>query len=222
MKTVVFTAILGDCDSLKPAPAGADRAVCFVDDPAAHPEANGWELRAHQYTGDPRREAWRLRAVPHELFEAYDRIVWIDASFTLTDLPRLLKDASGPVSAIRHHRRSSYHAEAAELVKVGQARRLDIQRQLHDYAVAGYTCPHLSISCILVRDRSDQARRFNETWAAQIGKHLGDNTQVSLDYSAWAHSFTITALRGSRHANPYSTHDHSDHKRRRRPYQVPA
>jgi hypothetical protein len=212
---IVFTAILGDCDSLKPAPKGADRCVCFTDNPTAHPDAKGWELVWYPVPKSPRREAWHLRCVPHQ------RVVWIDASFTLLDLPRLLRDAGvAPVAAIRHHRRSSPYAEGAELVKVGQATSESIARQLADYRRAGFDPKHLSISCVIVRDRSDAAQRFNETWAAQIAQYPGDNTQVSLDYSAWANGMTIKALSGTRHENPYSTHDAKDHKRRRRPYEL--
>lgn len=235
---IVYTAILGTCDSLKPAPAGADRCVCFVDNPADYPDAKGWELVKHVYTGDPRREAWRLRCVPHELFRMdtthyrssgpesvtmYDRVIWIDASFTLTNLPLLLRDAgTAKVAAIRHHRRSDIYAEAAELVKVGSARQVDVDAQVAAYTKAGYRSTVLSISCIVVRDNSEQARRFSETWDDQIRNFLGDNTQLSIDFAAWANAFAIHPLRGTRLDNPYAVHDGADHKKRRRPYQVPA
>lgn len=221
---IVFTAILGSSDSLKPAPVGADRCVCFVDDLSRYPDTNGWELRERPLAGaEPRRMAWHLRCVPHLLFEDYTRVVWIDASFTLTDLPRLLRDAwDAPVSALRHHTRASCYEEGQQLVKVGQARAQDVQPQLDAYRCVGYQPSFLSISCIIVRDRSETARKFNDTWASEIDTHLGDNTQLSLDYSAWLHGTEIRALTGTRHQNPYSTHDHLDHKRRRLPYWVPA
>jgi hypothetical protein len=221
---VVYTAILGTSDSLKIAPKGADRCVCFVDNPDDYSNHNGWELIPHEYDGDPRREAWRLRCRPDWPFaSSYDRIVWIDASFTLTNLPLLLKDSEGAkVAALRHHARRSPIDEAAKLVEVGSARAEDAKRQVADYAKANYRPTHLSISCIVVRDRSEQARRFNETWEQQISEYPGDNTQVSLDFSAWANGFEIKSLRGTRHDNPYATHDHLDHKKRRKPYQLPS
>jgi len=219
--TIVFTAILGDCDSLKPAPADV-RAVCFVTDPAAHADAKGWELIAHA-AENPRREAWRLRAVPHTLFEHYDRVIWIDASFTLTNLPRLLRDTGdAPIAALRHHARRSPFVEAAQLVKVGQSDKAPLDRQVKAYQKAGYNPTHLSISCVIVRDHSPAVERFNDTWAAEIARHPGDNTQVSLDYSAWRNGLTIHGLKGTRHENPYATHDHADHKKRRKPYDKSA
>lgn len=218
MNTIVFTAILGDCDSLKPAPTGADRCVCFVTDPSAHADAKGWELVAHP-AHNPRREAWSLRCLPHGLFPDYARVIWVDASFTLIDLPRLLKDTGdAPIAALRHHARSSAYQEAAQLAKIGQSAQSGIDRQTRDYRAQGFQSTHLSISCVIVRDRSAAVERFNQTWFDQILKYPCDNTQVSLDYSAWKHGLTIKALAGTRHENPYATHDHADHKRRRRPY----
>lgn len=219
---VVFTAILGGSDSLKPAPAGADRCVCFVDEPTAYPDAMGWELVRHEYQGDPRFEAWRLRCVPHALFP-YDRSVWVDASFTVTDLPRILRDAGdAPIAALRHHTRRNAYQEAAEIVKVKQASAIDIGIQVRAYRASGFNVPHLSISCLIVRDHSADVQRFNETWLDQIRMYRGDNTQVSLDYAAWTNGLTIKALTGTRHKNPYATHDHADHKQRRKPYRSAA
>lgn len=223
--TVVFTAILGCSDSLKPAPVGADRCVCLVDNRSAYVDAKGWDLvEVPMAAGaDPRRLAWRFRCLPDTVFDAYDRVIWIDASFTLTNLTALLEDAgNSPISALRHHNRSSCYDEAETLVKVGSARSLDAERQIRAYRQDGFVPSHLSISCIVVRDRSNTARQFNETWAREIDLHPGDNTQVSLDYSAWKAGTEIRALKGTRHDNPYSVHDHADHKRRRRPYRVPA
>jgi len=222
---IVYTAILGGSDSLKTAPKGADLCVCFVDDRADHSDAKGWELRtiphAVAYLPDPRRRAWWMRAVPHVVFsgDRYDRVIWIDASFTLTDVPRLLKDAGdAPLAALRHHKRRTCYEEGREIVKVGQAERADVEPQLLAYHTAGFRPDSLSISCILVRDRSADVQRFNETWHAETSMYPGDNTQISLDYSAWVNGLAIKALRGVRHHNPYSTHDHDDHKKRRKPY----
>ncbi len=219
-RVIVFTTIFGDSDSLKPAPAGV-RAVCFTDKP--RPNANGWEIVRHTVTGDPRREAWHVRCVPERWFSDYSRVVWIDASFTLTDLSLLLKHAGdAPVAAIRHHERQSPYQEARRLVRNRQALRNDAEAQIEAYQRAGFEPEHLSIACVIVRDRSKQAKDFGETWDHEIKTWPGDNTQVSLDYSAWVNGFASRALRGSRHHNPYATHDHHDHLRRRQPYRLPS
>lgn len=216
--TIVYTTIFGGCDSLKPAPAGADRCVCFVDDVSRYPDAKGWELVAIGVL-DARREAWHLRAVSHRLFPEAARTVWVDASFTITDLPRLLRDAGkAPIAALRHHERHSCYDEAREIVKVGQATKSDVWPQMHKYKERRFRPEHLSISCILVRANTQKVTDFNETWDTQIRTYRGDNTQLSLDYSAWVNGLRIEALQGSRLHNPYGKHAHRDHKRRRKPY----
>jgi hypothetical protein len=217
VRVIVYTTILGQSDSLKPSPTGADRCVCITDQP--YQDANGWELHVQPASGDPRRTAWHLRCVPHKLFPDYDRVVWIDASFTLTNLPKLLKDAgTSEIAALRHHARFSCYQEAFEIAKIGQATKDDVTRQMTAYRKAGFVPNHLSISCIIVRSHSAKVQAFNETWAYEIAQHPGDNTQLSLDYSAWINGLEIAALKGVRKDNPYAVHDHADHKKRRKPY----
>lgn len=221
--TIVYTTIFGGSDSLKPAPIGADRAVCFVDDLFAYPDAQGWELVYEMPDVEPRRNAWHTRCLAHKWFPDATRTVWVDASFHLTNLPRLLRDTGdAPIAALRHHKRRTCYEEAREIVAVGQASAADVDRQMRDYRGDGFNPDHLSISCILVRDRSADVQKFNETWDQQIRAYPGDNTQLSLDYSAWTNGLDIKALKGTRHRNPYAVHDHNDHKQRRRPYDTEA
>lgn len=218
--TVVYTTIFGNSDSLKKAPSGASRCVCFVDDPARYAgQTRGWELIAHDAAGEPRREAWRLRCLAHDLFPEARKSVWIDASFTLTNLPRLLLDASPHLlSGLPHHLRDSCYREGTEIVNVGQADKADIQRQLDGYRREGFRPSGLTISCILVREHTPQVQVFNERWLTEIQTHRGDNTQLSLDYCAWKAGIEVYHLRGVRKNNPYAIHDHADHKLRRKPY----
>lgn len=223
--TIVYTAILGPCDSLKPAPVGADRCVCFTDDPAHVADPKGWDVHLwpaeHWIESDPRREAWRLRCVPHQLFADYDTVIWIDASFTLTDLPQLLRDSTGhDLSGLRHHTRTTCYEEGREIIRVGQAGAVHVNFQMDAYRRAGFRPSSLTISCVLVRTKTPTVQAFNESWAEEIRTHLGDNTQLSLDYSAWKVGLTVHPLQGGRKDNPYAQHDHADHKRRRQPYRT--
>ena len=227
---VVYTAILGGCDSLKPAPKGADRCVCYTDNAyllhcvPGSGDCLGWEfIEVSEGGGYPqgssRRAAWYLRCVPHDLFPVHDVSVWIDASFTLTNLPKLLKDSAGhELSALRHHGRTTIDQEAAAIVKAGQATEAEVSAQVNAYRREGFGMTPLSVSCILVRQNTPKVKAFNELWDAEIQKYPGDNTQLSLDYCAWKTGLFWHALEGGRLANPYAVHDRADHKRRRKPY----
>lgn len=221
---IVYTAILGGCDSLKPAPNGADRCVCYTDDQQHVTATNGWTIRVwpkamYEKRKDSRHEAWRLRCVPNHIFVGYDTVVWVDASFMLTDLPGLLRDSDGhELSALRHHKRHSCYDEGVEVVKNGQSYASDVSTQLGCYRREGFKPTELSISCILVRQNTPKVTAFNELWDAEIQKHQGDNTQLSIDYCAWKTGVGVHHLQGARKDNPYAVHDHEDHKRRRKPY----
>lgn len=218
MKTIVYTAILGGSDSLKPAPTGCD-AVCFSDDPAHVTDSQGWEIVGVQPSAKARRKAWHLRCVPHELFALYDVVIWVDASFTVTDLPRILKDADGhPLSGLRHHTRATCYEEGRAIVKAGQADRGDVAQQLAGYREEGFQPSALTIACVLVRTHTGDVQAFNDRWDYEIRTNPGDNTQLSLDYCAWKTGIGVHHLTGVRKNNPYAVHDHADHKRRRKPY----
>ncbi len=218
---IVYTAILGGSDSLKPAPVGADRCVCFVDDAQEYTDTLGWILLSWRWHAvlSSRREAWRLRCLPHSVFDDYDTVVWVDASFTVTDLPRLLRDSAGhDLSGLRHHKRNSCYEEGEEVVKNGQSALMDVWAQMSGYEHAGFKPSALTISCILVRQNNPRVTAFNELWDREIRTHPGDNTQLSLDYCAWKTGIGVHHLQGVRKDNPYAVHDHADHKRRRKPY----
>lgn len=175
--------------------------------------------RTRWVVDNPRREAWRLRSLSHRLFPDCSASVWADASFTITDLPRLLRDSEGHLlSALQHHKRKDCYEEGQEVARVGQSEAFDVGQQLGGYRAEGFKPSSLSISCIIVRRNNPRVNAFNELWDSEIHKHPGDNTQLSLDYCAWKTGIGVHNLEGTRHDNPYAVHDAKDHKRRRKPY----
>lgn len=219
---IVYTAILGGCDSLKPAPGGAE-CICFTD--TDQRDANGWKFivwpKESWQVPDPRREAWRLRCVPHKIFNTYDTVIWVDGSLTLLDLPRLLHDSAvSALSGLKHDNRTDCYHEGRELIDIGQSDPASVNVQLDKYRRAGFKPMRnrLTIACLLVRNNTAKVTAFNELWDAEIQKHPGDNTQLSLDYCAWKQGLSWHHLEGGRHHNPYASHDGADHKRRRKPY----
>lgn len=216
---VVYTTIFGWSDNLKAAPTGASRAVCFVDDPARYAgQDRGWELIQHP-APNARREAWHLRCIPHLLFPTARKTIWIDASFTITDLDRIVMDSGGhEFCALRHHGRDSCYAEGRKIIDIRQAEAEDVNRQLDGYKAEGFDPSTLTISCLLVRENTPRVTQFNERWDAEIKQHRGDNTQLSLDYSAWRVGLPIHYLHGVYKNNDYAHHNHKDHKELRKPY----
>lgn len=214
---VLYTALLGGSDRLKPAPAGVvDRCVCYTDDLTIDPQ--GWELVGYQALIDARREAWRVRCHPEDLFHA-DTVIWLDASLEILDLPRLVADAAPfDLAGLRHPERSSPYDEATELLAIGQGDAESLKAQVAAYRAEGFPGSMLTTSGILIRRMTPAVLQFNAFWSEQIERYRGDNTQVSLDYAAWRAGVPMAHLAGTYIDTPYIKYDHEEHHRRRRPY----
>jgi hypothetical protein len=216
--TVVYTALLGGSDTLKPAPIGlADRCVCFTDAPAQDPK--NWMLVPWSVIEDPRRDAWRLRCRPDLLFPTADRVLWLDASFEMLDVAALFRDAGdAELAGLHHHERSSCYAEGEELIAIGQSDEWPVRNQLTIYDELGFVPSGLTTAGILLRRRTPRVLAFNRLWEAEIARHPGDNTQLSLDYAAWIVGLPIVHLQGTYPDNPYVFYNGEDHHAHRRPY----
>lgn len=215
---VLYTALFGGSDRLKPAPAGVvDRCVCFTDDPTLKPQ--GWELVPYTVVSDPRREAWILRCQADRLFPDADVVIWLDASLEILDLPRLIHDAAPfDLAGLAHPERSSSYDEAAELIAIGQGDPESLRAQVAAYRAEGFPGAGLTTSGILVRRNTQAVVALNTIWAEELVKYAGDNTQVSLDYAAWRVGLPVAHLAGTYIDTPYVVYDHEEHHRRRRPY----
>src|SRR4051812_21635948 len=109
---IVYTAITGDFDALRPAPELWRREasfVAFVD--REHP-CSGWTQRKLAATHhDPCRSAKVMKILPHLYFPDAEYTVWVDGSIEIiatTPLPQLLAEAlqHHDIALFRHRRRS--------------------------------------------------------------------------------------------------------------------
>lgn len=219
---VLYTAILGDSDSLKRAPKEPDRCVVFTDDPDCyHPRPRGWDTRLWNITEDgARRDAWRLRCGSSTLFPKAGITVWVDASFVVHDFDRLIADFRSlnvDAAAFPHHERTTCYDEGREIVRLGQSRDAIVRAQLLEYERDGFMPKTLTTTGVLIRRRTHRVDAFNRLWLEHI-QRFGDNTLVSIDYCAWKVGLTIGYLPGSYPDNAYTTFDGEDHHARRRPY----
>ncbi len=215
--TVVYSALFGDSDRLKPPPPEADRAVLFTDQPLAGGAGQGWEVQQWPPRPHPRQRAWAVRSQPAQVGIEAECVIWADASFRWLDLPGLLRDAgTAPCAGFAHPVRQTCEAEGATLVALGRLTAGAVQDQLATYTAAGYVPTALTTAGLLVRRASPAVRAFNAGWARELETWPGETAQLSLDYCAWAAGLPIHHLQGHYVDNPYVLYDHKDHKRRRR------
>jgi hypothetical protein len=214
MMNVVYTAIFGGSDALKQAPAGADRCVCFTDDP--HLTGHGWEIiqRAAEY---PRHAARAVKVSSHALFPEATRTVWIDGSITIRDWERLLHDTEGAeIACLPHPDREDCYEEGREVIRLKIAPADAVTRALERYRSAGFAPTRLSTTGLLVRANTPAIASFNELWRSHLSQY-GTNDQVHIDFCAWTTGIRTTWLEGHYRSNPYMVYDRDDHHRRRKP-----
>lgn len=214
---VVYTAIFGGSDSLKRAPAGADRCVCFTDD--ASLSGNGWEIMRHELP-DPSRSrsaARLLKMSPHALFPEAAGSVWVDGSIEITDLPALLQDAAHAfIACLPHPDRASCYDEGREVIRLERAHPSKVGEALDFYRRNGFAPTRLSTTGLFFRRHVGRVVRFNTMWRAHLDR-FGTNDQVHVDFAAWKCGIEITYLRGHYRDNPYAVYDRADHHKRRKP-----
>jgi hypothetical protein len=219
--TVLYTAILGGCDSVKVAPAGPDQCVLFTDDKSlADPrevELHGWEVRVSPPSKHPRMTSRQLRCSPHLLFPSADVVVWLDASCTMVNFAALVAAAgSTELAALAHPDRSSCADESMKCVQLGYRSMATHTQQMREMQAAGYPFDRLTAGHLTWRRNTEKVRQFNRLWLNQIQRY-GVRDQCSLDFSAWSAGLDVVHVAGSYRRNPYFQYHLTDHHRRRKP-----
>jgi hypothetical protein len=214
VEVLVYTAIIGGCDTLKRAPAGV-RCVCFTDD--SRLRGLGWEMCVPPSSNDsPRLQSRKLRCQPNLIFPGVDAFVWLDASCEFKDFARVIADVgASEFAALPHPDRSSCLAESEVCVQLGYRTRAVHQAQMAEFRAAGYHFRGLTAGHLTWRRNTERVARFGELWLDQIMKY-GSRDQCSLDFCAWRAGLEVARLTGTYRNNPYFYYDLRDHRRRRR------
>lgn len=215
---VLFTAIFGGSDSLKRAPIGPDRCVCYTDDESVPgPSANGWQIVRMLAEQKPRRLARVLKMTPQELFPDAEASVWVDGSIEIRDWQQLMQGALGSeIACLAHPDRSTCYDEGKTVVRLKIAHPWRVNQALDLYREDGFAPTSLSTTGLFYRLNTHRVAAFNELWRSHLAAY-GTNDQVHVDYCAWKVGVPITHLRGHYRDNPYAKYDQRDHHRRRKP-----
>jgi hypothetical protein len=212
---ILYTAIFGGSDSLKRAPAGPDRCVCFTDDPAIF--GQGWEIVRPSHYSSGRRAARILKLTPDDLFPDASASIWVDGSIEIRDFTALIADAAGAdIACLAHPDRSTCYEEGEAVVRLRIAHRSKVSAALALYRRDGFAPTSLSTTGLLYRRRGPKVAVFNRLWREHLDLY-GTNDQVHIDYCAFKTGVPIAYLRGHYRDNPYARYDQVDHHRRRKP-----
>ncbi len=205
MRTLVFTAAIGDTDVVRP-PRVIEPDVtylCFSDREVVAPY-----LRVHVYPEDaPMLAARRIKILAdHPMLRAADALLWHDASYQL----------SGPVSGwvaehlvahdiagLRHPRRGLIETEARVVAKYGYLHENAALGHVARYRAAGFTGAVITATGLLARRVSPTTARFNALWWGEAMQWSGRD-QTTIDYAAWVSGASIRHLDGTIRDNPFA------------------
>ncbi len=187
-KVVVYSAMMGKYDTLKPLQDLGVPAVMFTETAM---EAEGWENRVMtRPERHPRLRAKWFKLHPHVLFPDAAVSIWIDSSVLVqnpnfvTEAITQLKDA--PLTFFPHRWRTNLRDELTASMEHPKYWGLPGQAQIDSYYAEGFQDTDGLMECtVLVRRHNDEAAiYFDEAWWAENVKWTYMD-QLSCTYALW-------------------------------------
>jgi len=189
-KIVVYTAIVGDYDTLKiPECLNPEiDYVCFSD--RYYTGYNPWEIRYIDYFDkDPTRICRYYKLNPHVLFPEYDIVIWIDAALLIRkdyDFKQSIHkhiESGKIISICKHPFRDCVFDEAEACLRFNKDMREKIEEQINYYKEYGLPSNYgLNETAILISrpQFSTTIKLFNEWWSQLLIYSKRD--QLALPY----------------------------------------
>lgn len=200
MGIVVYTAIFGGFDELKPVLVGKEiRHVCFTDVLQC---VAGWQ-EVQVECKEPRLAARKYKVLAHRWFPKAKHTIWVDGHIRLRVHPReMLKSLKGCDIALHaHRRRNCIYDEAEFCVACRKAGVEEVGKQMVRYRAVGYP-EHAGLveTGLVVRRHTLPVREFNEMWWNEIS-HGSVRDQLSFNYVCWRLGMRYAIIPGKVYRN---------------------
>lgn len=169
--TVIYTAITGAYDELKPVPT---KAPCYALCDEESGQGSWWNWRRLNLPpglGTPERASRFPKCCPHLFLPEAEFTVWTDASIRWNsdpaDLVRVL-GADDDIATFRHPWRDCAYAEGKEVAGLGRADAHVMAAQLSAYLARGLK-PHAGMYelSVIVRRNTEWAYELGDAWWAE-------------------------------------------------------
>lgn len=172
MKTVIYTAIYGNKDRLRPPrqPETGATYVCISDDPEI--AVPSWKMRiVAPHSPDANRSAKRFKVLAHQACDC-ERSIWIDGNYEiLGDLTSLFDDFEEDVAFFRHSQRNCIYAEAAACIRRRKDDARPINGTIERFRQQGHPVGWgLFEGGVILRKHTCAVREFNERWWDEISQ----------------------------------------------------
>ena len=190
MKYVVYTAVFGDYDTIRPRTFdSACNFICFTDNEDLR--VPGWEIAVSDHDGEPANVAnRRFKISPHRYLPAHEMSLYVDGNIDLIRDPAPLfeKYADHDFSAVPHFWRSCAYQEAEALLagnKLDDGEKQLLQSQVNRYASEGFPeCFGLTENNVLMRKNTANVNKLMEFWWQEFLAGA-PRDQLCLSYALW-------------------------------------
>lgn len=181
MRKAVYTVITGGYDTVKtfPKAEGWDY-ILFTDDREL--KSDFWQVRHIDKSDNPVKQQRDIKIRPHHYLPEYYLTCYIDASHTLTkDLNEFVRTFyKGGMLVAKHNSRNCVYQEAKQILRLGKAKKEDVDRQMNHYYKERFRTNVLYETGFMIRDKS--VDKLMDHWAAQV-QRFTHRDQLSLPYS---------------------------------------
>ena len=167
---IFYTCVTNGYDKIVQPYCDADsRFVCFYDD-GVEPEAKGWEYIPLTVPGTcPVRRSYHPKHCPHLYFEEGDTVVWVDASYEITESlvnesKIILKDCDFALQ--EHPSKRTLLAEFGKLYEKGFSSEKEIISMAEKIKSIGYTLDEYNqtINSVIWRVLTPEIISYCEVW----------------------------------------------------------
>jgi hypothetical protein len=221
-KAVVYTALVGEYDYLRPVPKGLTDIdfICFTDGSLSenYCERKGWLLRRLPKGTDSSRKGCRqLKSMPQSFLSEYDVSVWLDSNISFKrSIGKLIDEfisSKALVRGFRHPSRSCAYLEAEECIRQGKDAEKNLRSMVDHMRFSGFPERHgLTETNVLFRKHHvKNVEALNEDWSYFLSEFT-IRDQISFDYLCWRHGIDVWYFGGSTHRNEHPVFSRGLHR----------
>lgn len=178
MKKAIFTVLIGNYDTLLPAPNFPGWDTILITDQKL-PDYLGWTVhKVESYTelGDQKLSR-KCKILSHVYLKEYDLVCYIDANVSL------IKPPPDEPTFFSHPQRRTVHQEAVAVIKLKKDTKITVQKQYATYKKQGFK-DNVGLWCnrFFVRDqRNGDLNSVFKLWWMHVKEH-SYRDQLSLPY----------------------------------------
>lgn len=210
---IVYTAVFGGYDTLKPARTAS---VCITDFKQG---AIGWQYRGILLGGTNKEKSFWCKSHPHELFPDAKYSIWHDGNVEMLVTPRdLIRTAlkDNDLALFKHPQRKCIYEEGEACVRLHKAKRAEIDTQKEYLKQQGYPKNNgLADTVVVVRRHTPEIEELNELWWNEFNRSPAKRDQMCFNYVCWKLNISYFELQGHPRFGDYFKW--TRHKRTKKP-----